>query len=43
MIEPHRFQVKVQDVIHVDGQGGEQGVVGPVGAHLGDDDGPQAD
>lgn len=33
----------MQDVIHVDGQGSEQGVVGPVGAHLGDDDGPQTD
>jgi len=33
----------VQDVVHVGGQGGEQGVEGPVGAHLGDDDGPQRD
>lgn len=28
--KPHRFEVKVQDVVHVGGQGGEQGVVGPV-------------
>lgn len=26
----HRFQVKVQDVVHVGGQGGEQSVVRPV-------------
>lgn len=31
----------MQDVEHVAGQGGEEGVVGPVGAHLGDDNGPQ--
>lgn len=41
--KPHRFQVKVQDVVHVDGQGCEQGVVGPVRTHLGDDDGPQGE
>lgn len=41
--ETHRLQVKVQDVVHVGGQGGEQRVEGPVGAHLGDDDGPQRD
>lgn len=39
--KPHRFEVKVQDDVHVGGQRGEQGVEGPVGAHLGDDDGPQ--
>ena len=33
----------MQDVAHVGGQGGEQRVVGPVGAHLRDDDGPQRD
>lgn len=43
MREPHRFEVKVQDVVHVGGQRGEQRVVGPVGAHLGDDHGPQGD
>lgn len=31
----------MQDEVHVGGQGGEQGVVGPVGTHLGKDDGPQ--
>lgn len=41
--KPHRFQVKVQDVVHVAGQGCEQGVVGPVRTHLGDDDGPQGE
>lgn len=40
-IKPHRFQVKVQDVVHVGGQGGEESVVGPVGTHLRDNDGPQ--
>lgn len=39
----HRLQVKVQDVVHVGGQGCEQGVVGPVETHLRDDDGPQTD
>lgn len=41
--KPHRLQVKVQDVVHVAGQGCEQGVVGPVRTHLGDDDGPQGE
>lgn len=39
----HRLQVKVQDDVHVGGQGCEQGVEGPVRAHLGDDDGPQSE
>lgn len=39
----HRFQVEVQDVVHVGGQGCEQGVVGPVDTHLGDNDGPHTD
>lgn len=33
----------MQDVAHVGGQGGQQGVEGPVGAHLCEDDGPQGD
>ena len=33
----------MQDVVHVGWQRGEQRVVGPVGTHLGDDDGPQRD
>lgn len=41
--DAHRLQVKVQDVVHVGWQGGEQGVVGPVETHLRDDDGPQRD
>lgn len=40
-LKTHRFEVKVQDVVHVGGQGSEQSVVGPVGTHLGDNDGPQ--
>lgn len=39
----HRLEVKVQDVVHVGGQGREQGVVGPVETHLRDNDGPQMD
>ena len=37
----HLSEVKVQYGVHVGGKGGQQGVVRPVGTHLGQNDGPE--